>query len=64
MTKTAVRAALGLETDAALADLLGVTRAAVAQWPDDQPIPEKRRWQLIALRPSIFGNEQKSRGAA
>lgn len=64
MTKNLVRAALGLETDAALADLLGVTRAAVAQWPEDEPIPEKRQWQLRAIRPGLFDQAHSAQGAA
>jgi hypothetical protein len=54
MTKTAVKAALGFETDAELSRFFGVNRWAVGQWPDDEPIPEGRQWQLRALRPDLF----------
>lgn len=54
MTKPEVRKALGLETDSQLADLLGVTRSAISQWPDDAPIPMPRQWQLKAMRPDVF----------
>lgn len=53
MTKTAVRKALGM-TDSRLANYLGVTRSAICQWPDDEPIPMPRQWQLKALRPDLF----------
>lgn len=55
MTKRAVRTALGFETDAALADLFGISRAAIAQWPEDKPIPVLRQLQLPQLRPDLFG---------
>jgi hypothetical protein len=54
MTKTAVKAALELETDADLARFFGIGRWAVGQWPDDQPIPEARQWELRAKRPDLF----------
>jgi len=36
----------------ALAELLGITRAAVSQWGND--VPMARIWQLKALRPKWF----------
>ena len=36
----------------ALAELLGITRAAVSQWGDR--VPQARVWQLRALRPAWF----------
>jgi DNA-binding transcriptional regulator YdaS (Cro superfamily) len=36
----------------ALAELLGITRAAVSQWGDR--VPPARVWQLKALRPKWF----------
>lgn len=54
MTKSAVKAALGIDTDAGLASLLGVGRWAVGQWPADKAIPKARQWQLQAMRPDIF----------
>jgi DNA-binding transcriptional regulator YdaS (Cro superfamily) len=35
----------------ALAELLGITRAAISQWTD---VPAARVWQLKALRPAWF----------
>jgi len=35
----------------ALADLLGISQAAVAQWKD---VPKARIWQLQLLRPEWF----------
>lgn len=43
LTKKFVREQLGLENDAALARLFKVSRAAVAQWEEDKPLPETRR---------------------
>lgn len=60
MTKTTVKTALGITTDAALARLLGVTRKAVHHWADCEPIPSARRWQLIAMRPDLFGTVEAS----
>jgi DNA-binding transcriptional regulator YdaS (Cro superfamily) len=39
-------------TQSALARLLGITQAAVAQWGDK--VPEARVWQLKVLRPEWF----------
>jgi DNA-binding transcriptional regulator YdaS (Cro superfamily) len=36
----------------ALAELLGITRAAVSQWGNN--VPPARVWQLKALRPKWF----------
>lgn len=54
MTKRAVKAALEIETDAALAAYFDIGRWAVGQWPDDEPIPEGRQWELRAKRPDLF----------
>jgi hypothetical protein len=54
MTKSAVKAALGIDTDAGLASLLGVGRWAVGQWPADKAIPKARQWQLQAMHPDVF----------
>lgn len=54
MTKRAVKEALELDTDADLARFFGIGRWAVGQWPDDEPIPEGRQWQLRAQRPDLF----------
>lgn len=60
MTKAQLRERLGL-TDSQLADLFGITRSAVCQWPDDEPIPLPRQWQLQVLRPELF--KQRKRAA-
>lgn len=57
MTKQAVRTALGLDTDAALADVFGISRAAVAQWGEAQPIPRLRRLELAQKWPALFAGE-------
>jgi hypothetical protein len=56
MTKSAVRTALGLKKDVQLAKFFEVSRAAVALWKDDEPIPELRQLQLRARRPDLFIN--------
>lgn len=45
-SKRSAKAALGLETDAALAEFFGVSRAAVSQWPEDAALPDLRQLQL------------------
>lgn len=54
LTKRAIKGALGIETDAELARFFGIGRWAVGQWPEDEPIPEARQWQLRAKRPDLF----------
>lgn len=59
MTKAQLRERLGL-TDSQLADLFGITRSAVSQWPDEEPIPQPRQWQLRVLRPELFKQQKKA----
>lgn len=40
-----------------LAELLGITTAAVSQWDDF--IPEAREWQLKVLRPDWFSGQKQ-----
>lgn len=40
---------------AALARALKIKPQAVQQWPEGEPIPELRQWQLRAMRPDVFG---------
>ena len=38
-----------------LAKALGITRQAIENWPDDQPIPEKQALKIrYQLRPELF----------
>jgi DNA-binding XRE family transcriptional regulator len=53
LTKVQLRAALK-KTDAELADYFGITRAAVAQWGEDDPIPELRQLQVETRNPELF----------
>ena len=53
LTKAEIRKRLRV-TDTKLAELLGVTRSAVSQWPDHEPIPQARWWQLQVLRPRLM----------
>lgn len=55
MTKRAVKAALGVETDAELARFFGIGRWAVGQWGgDEDEIPAGRQWELRARLPDKF----------
>ncbi len=56
--KRQVRMRLGLETDAELARLFGISRSAVSQWPRDYPIPPLRRYMLQQRYPSLFPAEE------
>ena len=47
-------------TDSQLADLFSITRSAVCQWPDDEPIPQPRQWQLQVLRPELFKQHKQA----
>lgn len=65
ITKRSVRAALGLQFDKDLAEFFGVGKAAVSNWPEDEPLPEARQWQAHALRPDLFERpEPQKRRAA
>jgi hypothetical protein len=54
MSKTSVKRLLGFDSDAELARFFGVSRGAVFHWPDDEPIPDSRQWELKARRPELF----------
>ncbi len=56
--KRQVRMRLGLETDAELARLFGISRSAVSQWPRDYPIPPLRRYMLQQRYPGLFPAEK------
>lgn len=63
MSKTAVKKVLGFESDAELARFFGLSRGAVFHWPEGDPIPESRQWELKARRPDVFGPAPKKKGA-
>lgn len=66
MTKRNVKTALGIETDADLARQFtpSIGRWAVGQWPDDEPIPTGRQWELRAKFPHLFpANSEAGQGA-
>lgn len=54
ITKRQIKAALGLTTDVEVATFFNTSKQAVGAWGDDEPIPEGRQWQAIALRPGVF----------
>ncbi|MDQ3039743.1 MAG: hypothetical protein M3R16_08105 [Pseudomonadota bacterium] len=57
MTKSQVKAALGIQTDADLARQFTppIGRWAVGQWPENEPVPAARQWELRARHPGKFG---------
>lgn len=63
MTKREVRAALGFTLDKELAEFFGVGKAAVSNWPEDEPLPEVRQWQACALRPDIWPEKARCQKA-
>lgn len=58
MTKLELLEKLG--TLQAIADLFSINRQAVQQWPDDEPIPELRLYQLREMRPQWFRKEKRA----
>jgi hypothetical protein len=43
-----------------LAKALGISPAAVYQWPDGQPIPQKQDWAIrFVLKPDLFKRPRK-----
>jgi DNA-binding transcriptional regulator YiaG len=59
LTKKAVRETLGVDTDSALAQVFNVSRAAVAQWDEDKPIPPARQMWLRLHMPDKFPPPQR-----
>lgn len=55
---TAVQQAGGVK---ALAEMLGITAAAVSQWGED--LPQAREWQLRLLKPDWFPDQNPPQGA-
>ena len=54
LTKCAAKSALGFEKDTQFADFLATSKQNVNRWGEDEPLPESRQWQLMALRPDLF----------
>ncbi|MGR4895822.1 hypothetical protein ACIPR8_11130 [Stenotrophomonas sp. LARHCG68] len=57
MTKTSVKLALGLKSDACLARIFGIGRWAVGQWGEDKPIPRLRQLELAHKFPEQFDSD-------
>lgn len=60
ITKRAAKTALGFSTDVELSKYFVCTKQAVGSWPEDEPLPIGRQWELCARRPDLFDapNEQ------
>ncbi|GAA0260405.1 hypothetical protein [Rhodanobacter caeni] len=54
ITKRKIKDSLDLKTDVEVAAFFGTSKQAVGAWGEDEPIPEGRQWQAIALRPDLF----------
>lgn len=54
LTKRELRDRLGLKSDAALAAYFPVTRAAVAQWGEEEPVPVRRLMEAVIRNPEAF----------
>ncbi|MDH7453560.1 hypothetical protein QF205_10850 [Luteimonas composti] len=56
ITKKQLRAALGgPANDAEISRFFGISQAAVSQWGEDDPIPERRALAAVFKRPDLFG---------
>ena len=64
LTKSAVKTALGIRSDADLARFFSTSRQSVCKWRDDEPIPVQRQWQLRAMRPALFRTRTPKQKAA
>lgn len=60
ITKRKAKQALGIETDSELARFFGTTRGAVFHWKEDEPLPARRQWELMAKRPRLFPKSGKA----
>lgn len=54
ISKKNLRERLRLNTDADLAGYFRISRAAVAQWGEDDPVPELRLFQAMKRDPAAF----------
>ena len=62
ITKRGLRDRLGSEArDADIARFFDITTSPVAQWPEEDPIPEKRALQAWRKRPEWFGESEPVR---
>ena len=60
ITKRQIKKALGLTTEVEVAAFFGTSKQAVGAWgDDDKAIPDGRKWQAIAIRPDLFGEQAK-----
>lgn len=50
-SKQVLREQLGFASDAELARYFGISTSAVAQWPEDQPVPKLRWLEVLTRRP-------------
>jgi hypothetical protein len=60
ITKRSAKQALGVERDADLARVLGVSRQLVYMWGgDDAELPAGRQWELRARFPKLFPTRKR-----
>jgi hypothetical protein len=60
MTKRSVKDALGFEKDTELARFLGISKQALSRIGEDDELPEGRQWQVRALRPELFHDDENT----
>lgn len=61
MTKTEAKKLLGFKSDAQLARLFEISRAAVNQWPANEAIPELQYMRLrYELKPELFSESKRA----
>lgn len=55
ITKAEAKAGLGVDTDAALARFLNISRQALNRYAENDALASSLQWQLRARRPDVFG---------
>jgi phage terminase Nu1 subunit (DNA packaging protein) len=64
ITKASLKTALGVATDAELAQFFDTSKQAVSQWgEDDAPLPAGRQWEVRARLPHLFPTPEDVRAA-
>lgn len=63
ITKAEAKAGLGVDTDAALARFLNISRQALNRYGEDDPLADGLQWQLRARRPGVFGTPDETPAA-
>ncbi len=54
ITKAEAKTGIAVDTDAALARFLNISRQALSRYGEDDTLPASLQWQLRARRPDVF----------